>query len=184
MMLIGGGIRVVLATRHVALRDVPSLITTECIVSAGELAVTALPWLGAGKATLAVCGLNPHAGDGGVLGGEEKSTILPAVRALRRKGFKVVGPIPADTVFHAAARGDYGAVLAMYHDQGLGPLKTIAFDTGVNITLGLPILRTSPDHGTAFDIAGKGIANPLSMVNAVLLAYKLALRTNPWARNQ
>ena len=120
---------------------------------------------------------------GGVLGGEEKKIILPAVRALRRKGFNVVGPIPADTVFHAAAKGDYGAVLAMYHDQGLGPLKTIAFDTGVNITLGLPIVRTSPDHGTAFDIAGKGIANPRSMVNAVSLAYRLAMRANPWARN-
>lgn len=184
MMLIGGNIRVVLATRHVALRDVPGLITTESIVTAGELAATALPWLGVGKQTLAVCGLNPHAGDGGVIGSEEKEAVIPAIRSLRRKGFSVVGPVPADTVFHAAVRGDYGAVLAMYHDQGLGPLKTVAFDTGVNITLGLPIVRTSPDHGTAFDIAGKGKANPQSMVNAVRLAYGLATRPNPWARRK
>lgn len=182
MMLVGGSLRVVLATRHIALRDVPSNLSIESIVSAGELAAAALPWLGAGRTTLAVCGLNPHAGDGGVLGGEEKDVIKPAIRVLRRKGLVVAGPVPADTVFHEAIRGDYGAVLAMYHDQGLGPLKTIAFDSGVNITLGLPIVRTSPDHGTAFDIAGRGIANPQSMVNAVRLAYRLATRKNPWAQ--
>lgn len=181
MMLVGGCLRVVLATRHIALKDVPGELSVRGIVSAGQLAAEALPWLGARKTTLAVCGLNPHAGDGGAIGSEEKTMIIPAIKALRRKGQPVVGPVPADTVFHAAARGDYGAVLAMYHDQGLGPLKTVAFDSGVNITLGLPIVRTSPDHGTAFDIAGKGIASPRSMVNAVRLAYTLATRPNPWA---
>ncbi|MEI6807139.1 MAG: 4-hydroxythreonine-4-phosphate dehydrogenase PdxA [bacterium] len=181
MMLVGGCLRVVLATRHIALKDVPGELSIKGIVAAGQLAGEALPWLGASKTTLAVCGLNPHAGDGGVLGSEEKSMIVPAIKALRRKGLSVVGPVPADTVFHAAVRGDYGAVLAMYHDQGLGPLKTVAFDSGVNVTLGLPIVRTSPDHGTAFDIAGRGIASPRSMVNAVRLAYKLATRPNPWA---
>lgn len=182
MMLVGGGLRVVLATRHIALRDVPRSLTMASIVSAGELAALALPWLGVARSTLAVCGLNPHAGDGGVLGGEEKTVIMPAVRALRKKGLKVVGPLAADTVFHAAIRGKYGAVLAMYHDQGLGPLKTVAFDSGVNVTLGLPIVRTSPDHGTAFDIAGKGVANPESMVNAIELAYRLAIKPNPWTK--
>lgn len=181
MMLVGGRLRVVLATRHMAIKDVPGALSVRSIVEAGSLAAEAIPWMGAGKATLAVCGLNPHAGDGGVLGSEEKDIITPAVKALRRKGLSVVGPVAADTVFHSAVRGDYGAVLAMYHDQGLGPLKTVAFDSGVNITLGLPIVRTSPDHGTAFDIAGKGIANPRSMVNAVRLAYTLATRPNPWA---
>ncbi|MEI6971822.1 MAG: 4-hydroxythreonine-4-phosphate dehydrogenase PdxA [bacterium] len=181
MMLVGGGLRVVIVTRHMAIRDVPRSLTKSSIVAAGELAAAALPWLGAGESTLAVCGLNPHAGDGGVLGSEENDIIEPAVRALRKKGLRITGPLAADTVFHAAIRGKYGAVLAMYHDQGLGPLKTVAFDSGVNVTLGLPIVRTSPDHGTAFDIAGKGMANPQSMVNAVKLAYKLATKPNPWA---
>ena len=124
----------------------------------------------------------PHAGDGGVLGDEETRIIRPAIRRLRRQGLDIVGPIPADVVFYKAARGDFGAVLAMYHDQGLGPLKTLAFDTGVNLTLGLPIVRTSPDHGAAFDIAGRGIADPRSMQAAIALANNLARRPNPWRR--
>ena len=120
--------------------------------------------------------MNPHSGDGGAIGNEEARVIVPALRRLRGRGIKVSGPIPADTVFHRARKGEFDAVVAMYHDQGLPVLKTLAFETGVNLTLGLPFPRTSPDHGTAFDIAGKGIADPASMISAIKLAYKLALR--------
>jgi len=180
MMLLDGPLRVVLATRHLPLAQVPRELTLAGIVSAGELAAESISWLGGGIKPLAVCGLNPHAGDGGVLGHEEKRIIIPAIRALRRKGIHAIGPLPADAVFSKAVKGEYGAVLAMYHDQGLGPFKTVAFESGVNLTLGLPIVRTSPDHGTAFDIAGKGIANSLSMVNAIKLAGRLAAKPNPW----
>ena len=129
---------------------------------------------------IGVCGLNPHAGDGGVLGTEEKTLINPAVRAARKKGFNVSDAVPADTVFYQARRGDYDAVVAMYHDQGLGPLKMIGFEEGINVTLGLPIIRTSPDHGTAFGIAGKNIASPKSMKNAIALAIEMAGKPNPW----
>jgi 4-hydroxythreonine-4-phosphate dehydrogenase len=184
MMLTGGKLRVVLATRHIPLARVPRAITTANIVTAGRLAAASLPWLGATERSIAVCGLNPHAGDGGTLGHEEARIIAPAIRQLRRRGIDAIGPLAADATFYSAARGAYGAVLAMYHDQGLGPLKTIAFDSGINITLGLPIIRTSPDHGTAFDIAGKGIANPLSMVNAIKAAYRLARNGNPWGTSE
>jgi 4-hydroxythreonine-4-phosphate dehydrogenase len=130
---------------------------------------------------LAVCGLNPHAGDAGAIGREDQTVIRPAIQRLRRLGVEAEGPVPGDVVFHLARRGRYGAVLAMYHDQGLGPLKMLAFETGVNVTLGLPIVRTSPDHGTAMDIAGRGVANPASMVAAIRLAARLARRHNPWA---
>ncbi len=183
MMLIGGPLRVVLATRHLPLARVPKALTIAGIVATAKLTAAALRWLTAGqpgRAALAICALNPHAGDGGLLGREEAEIIAPAVRRLRRAGLNVVGPVPADVVFHQAARGDYGAVLAMYHDQGLGPLKTLAFDTGVNLTLGLPIIRTSPDHGTAFDIAGRGVADARSMQAAIALANDLARRPNPW----
>ncbi len=186
MMLLGGPLRVVLATRHLPLAQVPRALTGAGIIAAARLAAAAIAWLDAGKirqpGPLAVCALNPHAGDGGVLGNEEIRIIRPAIRRLRRLGLDVAGPIPADAVFYQAARGHYGAVLAMYHDQGLGPLKTLAFDTGVNLTLGLPIVRTSPDHGTAFDIAGRGIADPRSMQAAIALANDLARRPNPWRR--
>ena len=182
MMLVGGPLRVVLVTRHIPLSKVPGKVTVDAIGAAAELAWRSLPWLGVKERKVAICGLNPHAGDGGVLGREELDVIIPAVRRLRRKGMNVIGPLAADTVFNGAMKGRYGVVVAMYHDQGLAPLKTIAFDSGVNITLGLPIVRTSPDHGTAFDIAGKGLASPLSMINAVKLAHRLALRPNPWSR--
>jgi 4-hydroxythreonine-4-phosphate dehydrogenase len=123
---------------------------------------------------LAVCGLNPHAGEDGALGGEEQRIIEPALARLRAEGIQVSGPHPADTLFHAAARAHYDVALAMYHDQGLIPIKTLAFDRGVNVTLGLPYIRTSPDHGTAFDIAGSGRANPTSLVEALKLAERLA----------
>jgi 4-hydroxythreonine-4-phosphate dehydrogenase len=139
-----------------------------------ELAARACHDLGLDRARIAVCGLNPHAGEGGLLGDEESKIIAPAVHAARSRGLHVVGPLAADTLFYQAYRGDYDAVVAMYHDQGLVPLKMIGFETGVNWTLGLPFIRTSPDHGTAYDIAGRGAANPASLLAAIHLAKKLA----------
>jgi 4-hydroxythreonine-4-phosphate dehydrogenase len=181
MMLFGGSLRVSLVTRHVPLASVPALLTKRNILETIRITSEALPWMGSRRSRIAVCGLNPHAGEGGELGREEIRIIAPAVRAARRARLNVVGPVPADTIFHQAARGDYDAVVAMYHDQGLAPLKLHAFDTGVNVTLGLPIVRTSPDHGTAFDIAGKSRAEPSSMIAAVKAAIDLARRKNPWS---
>lgn len=180
MLLMGGPLRVVLVTRHVPIRDVRTELTRSKVLEAIMLSAAALPWLGLGRDTIGVCALNPHAGEGGILGDAEKKIIAPAIRAARRKGLNVEGPVPADVMFYKARRGAYAIVVAMYHDQGLAPLKLLAFDTGVNITLGLPIVRTSPDHGTAFDIAGKGVANPASMINAIRTAYELAKKRNPW----
>lgn len=179
MMLLGCDdrqrwLRVALATIHVPISRVASSLKRERIELAIELAAKACRDLGLPRARVAVCGLNPHAGEGGKIGDEEITMIVPAVEAMRMRGFDVVGPLAADTLFHYAFRGDYDAVVAMYHDQGLVPLKMIGFDTGVNWTLGLPFIRTSPDHGTAYDIAGKGIANPSSMIAALRLAKKLA----------
>lgn len=182
MLLAGGGLRVGLATRHLPLRRVPDAVTRVAVTEAAKLVAQALPWLGVPDGTVAICGLNPHAGDGGALGSEDQAVIRPAIRGLRRRGFRVTGPHAADTVFHEALQGRHAAVLAMYHDQGLAPLKTVAFDTGVNLTLGLPIIRTSPDHGTAFDLAGRGRASPSSMEAAIRMAVDLAKRSNPWAR--
>ena len=180
MMLFGGSLRVVLATRHIPLKDVARALDKSSLREQIELTAEALPWLGAPKARVAVCGLNPHAGEGGDIGREEIDVIAPVIRALRRKFPAISGPHPGDTIFHAAAQGRYDAVVAMYHDQGLAPLKLMAFDSGVNVTLGLPIVRTSPDHGTAPDIAGRGVANPESMIEAIRWAVKLARRRNPW----
>jgi 4-hydroxythreonine-4-phosphate dehydrogenase len=180
MLLAGGGLRVVLATRHMSLRSVASSLTSGMVAEAIELAAEGLPWLGAPAARIGVCGLNPHAGDGGALGDEEQEIIMPAIESARAKGIEVDDIVPADVIFYKALRGMYDVVIAMYHDQGLGPLKMIAFDQGINITLGLPILRSSPDHGTAFDIAGQGRANPSSMVAALRLANCLARKENPW----
>ncbi len=182
MMLIGGPLRVVLATRHEPLARVPACLTVHTIETAVELAARGAAWLGAGHKPIGVCALNPHAGDGGILGREERQTLAPALRALRRRGFSVEGPVPGDVIFYQALRGRFGVVVAMYHDQGLGPLKMVAFESGVNLTLGLPIIRTSPDHGTAFDIAGTGRAHAGSMRAAIELAIRLARRRNPWAR--
>ena len=178
MMLLGCDdrqrwLRVALATIHVPIAKVAQSLTRGKIELAIELAAKACRDLGLPRARVAVCGLNPHAGEGGKIGNEEITTIIPAVEAARRRGLDVVGPLAADTLFHYAFRGDYDAVVAMYHDQGLVPLKMIGFDTGVNWTLGLPFIRTSPDHGTAYDIAGQGIANPSSMIAALRLAKKL-----------
>lgn len=184
MLLTGGGLRVGLATRHLPLRRVPDAVTRASVTEAVRLVAEALPWLGEPRGHVAVCGLNPHAGDGGALGDEDERVVRPAVRALRRRGLRVSGPHPADTVFREALLGRHAAVVAMYHDQGLAPLKTVGFDTGVNLTLGLPIVRTSPDHGTAFDLAGKGRADPSSMRAALRTAAELAARPNPWARRR
>jgi 4-hydroxythreonine-4-phosphate dehydrogenase len=179
MMLLGRDdrqrwLRVALATVHLPIARVAQSLTREKIELAIELASQACHDLGLPRARVAVCGLNPHAGEGGQIGTEEITTILPAVEAARAKGLDVLGPLAADTLFHHAFRGDYDAVVAMYHDQGLVPLKMIGFETGVNWTLGLPFIRTSPDHGTAYDIAGKRIANPSSMIEAIRLAKRLA----------
>ncbi len=180
MLLEGGGLRVALVTRHLPLRHVARAITRAAVRETIALAAEALRWLGIPRGRMAVCGLNPHAGDGGALGSEERAVIAPEIRAARRRGIRVVGPVPADIVFHQALHGRHDLIIAHYHDQGLGPLKTVGFDGGVNITLGLPIVRTSPDHGTAFDIAGRGLASPRSMVAAIQRAIELAARPNPW----
>src|SRR5665213_922961 len=181
MMLLGHDeknrwLRVALATVHISLKSVPEKLTAEKITLAIELATQACRDLQLPCARIAVAGLNPHAGEGGEFGDEEIKIISPTISALQKKGFDIVGPLSGDTVFHYALRGDFDAVVAMYHDQGLAPLKAVAFDTGVNWTLGLPFIRTSPDHGTAYDIAGKGIANPSSMIAAIRLAKQLASR--------
>lgn len=182
MMLIGGPLRVALVTRHLPLRRVAAELTQEHVLETLTLTAESLPWLGCVKGCVGVCGFNPHAGDGGTIGREEIDIITPAVRAAQKKRLRVEGPLPADTIFYKARRGRFAAVVAMYHDQGLGPLKMIAFDKGVNVTLGLPIVRTSPDHGTAFDIAGKNRADPSSMVEGIKMAYQLAKRKNPWKK--
>lgn len=179
MMLLGHDeknrwLRVALATIHIAIKSVPERLTGEKVALAIELAAQACRDLGLPRSRIAVAGLNPHAGEGGKFGDEEIKTIGPAIVAAKKSGFDVVGPLSGDTVFYYALRGDFDAVVAMYHDQGLAPLKAVAFDSGVNWTLGLPFIRTSPDHGTAYDIAGKGVANPSSMVAAIRLAKQLA----------
>jgi len=179
MMLLGTDergrcLRVALATVHISLKTVSEKLTAEKITLAIELAAQSCRDLGLSRAKIAVAGLNPHSGEGGEFGDEEIKIISPTVLALQKKGFDVIGPLSGDTVFHYALQGDFDAVVAMYHDQGLAPLKAVAFDTGVNWTLGLPFIRTSPDHGTAYDIAGKGIANPSSMIAAIRLAKQLA----------
>ncbi len=179
MMLLGHDdrgrwLRVALATIHIPLKTVSDRLTPAKLHLAMDLAAQSCRDLGLPRARIAVCGLNPHAGEGGEFGDEEIVTIAPAVQAARARGLDVVGPLSGDTVFHYALQGDFDAVVAMYHDQGLAPLKAVAFDTGVNWTLGLPFIRTSPDHGTAYDIAGRNLANPSSMIAALRLAKQLA----------
>ena len=175
MMLASDKLRVVPLTVHLPMARVPAAISTEAIIRTGEIILQSLARDFAIPAPrLAVAGLNPHAGEEGVLGGEEEQLIYPAVAALAAKGHKVTGPLSADTLFHEEARKNYDAVLAMYHDQALIPIKTLSFWDGVNVTLGLPIVRTSPDHGTAFDIAGTGKADPASMIAAIRMAAMMA----------
>jgi 4-hydroxythreonine-4-phosphate dehydrogenase len=174
MMFYAEALRVVLATIHVPLADVPRLLTREVLERILRLSARELPRFGYPAPRIALTGLNPHAGEGGILGGEEAATLEPAVAACRADGLDVQGPFPADTVFVRAARGEFDAVVACYHDQGLIPVKLLAFGKAVNVTLGLPIIRTSVDHGTAFDIAGRGLADHSSLVEAVCLAARLA----------
>jgi len=176
MMLVGGPLRVALVTIHVPIAEVSRLLSARRIIEVIELSYDVCQRFGIRRPKIGVAGLNPHAGEGGLLGDEERRIIAPAVRGVARRFPGVSGPWPADTLFHKAYHGGFDAVVAMYHDQGLAPLKMIAFDSGVNLTLGLPFVRTSPDHGTAFDIAGKGIANPASMIAAINLAAKLTQR--------
>ena len=170
MMLAGGPLRVILVTIHTALRNVPDLVTKEKVLKTIRLAKKACSMLGIGHPRIAVAGLNPHAGEAGIFGDEETREIVPAIEAAAREGISATGPFPPDTVFHKAYKGEVDIVVCMYHDQGLIPLKMIAFDKGVNVTIGLPIIRTSPDHGTAYDIAWSGKADPSSMIEALKLA--------------
>jgi 4-hydroxythreonine-4-phosphate dehydrogenase len=175
MMFDGGSFRVVLVTIHTALREVPKLITKESVLSVIKITYRALVnQFRIKDPKLVVCGLNPHAGESGAFGDEEIVHIAPAVTEARKLGISVTGPLPADTLFYYANKGKWDAVVAMYHDQGLIPFKMVSFNVGVNVTLGLPIIRTSPDHGTAFNIAWQGTADPSSMIAAVKLASRLA----------
>ncbi len=181
MMLLGADdrnrwLRVALATTHVPIKNVAANLTEHKVFDAIANATQACVDLGLPRTRVGVCGLNPHAGEGGQLGTEELTVIEPAVRRAKKQGLDVHGPFSADTLFYQVFRGEYDAVVAMYHDQGLVPLKMIGFERGVNWTLGLPFIRTSPDHGTAYDIAGKGIADPGSMIAALRLAKQLAKR--------
>jgi 4-hydroxythreonine-4-phosphate dehydrogenase len=175
MMLAGGPLRVMLVTIHTSLRSVPDMITRSRVLKTIRLAKKACDMLGIGRPRIAVAGLNPHAGETGIFGDEEISEIGPAVEDAGKEGIGVSGPFPPDTVFHKAYRGAFDIVVCMYHDQGLIPLKMVAFETGVNVTVGLPFVRTSPDHGTAYDIAWKGKAEPSSMVEAITLAARLRI---------
>jgi len=174
MMFYAETLRVVLATVHIPLAEVPRALTRDVVEGTIELTARELPRFGIPQPRLAVAGLNPHAGEHGVIGTEDDEVIAPAVEALRGKGVDVAGPFPADTIFVRAIRGEFDAVVACYHDQGLIPIKVVAFGQAVNVTLGLPIVRTSVDHGTAFDIAGKDVADPSSLIQAIQLAARLA----------
>jgi 4-hydroxythreonine-4-phosphate dehydrogenase len=177
MMLWCEALAVVPVTVHIPLAAVPGMLTTDLIVRTGRIVARDLgDRFGIRAPRLALAGLNPHAGENGSMGSEDRDVVAPAVAALRAEGIEARGPIPADTLFHARARAGYDAALAMYHDQALIPIKTIAFDEAVNVTLGLPFVRTSPDHGTAFDIAGRGAARPDSLMAAIRLAARLGAR--------
>ncbi len=177
MMLASDQLRVVPATIHIPLSQVPAALTSDLLRD--TIAITAAglrDQFGIAHPRIAVAGLNPHAGEGGKMGHEEIDWIASLISDLPTDGYTVSGPHPADTLFHAAARARYDAAIAMYHDQALIPIKTLDFDRGVNVTLGLPFIRTSPDHGTALDIAGKGVANPTSLIEALKLAQRMAQR--------
>jgi len=182
MMLWSPLLAVVPVTIHVSLREAIAQLSTELIVSTGRIVAAELRnHFGLARPRLAVTGLNPHAGEDGTLGTEDKTMIAAAIEVLRGEGIDARGPLPADTAFHEAARKTYDCALCMYHDQALIPIKTLAFDDAVNVTLGLPFIRTSPDHGTAFDIAGTGRANPASLIAALRLAERMATTPAPAA---
>jgi 4-hydroxythreonine-4-phosphate dehydrogenase len=174
MMFVGGGLRVALLTIHRALRTVPDAVTADEVRRVVRLVHRELPRFGAPRRRIAVCGLNPHAGESGLFGTEEREVLGPALDELRREGLDVSGPFPADSLFVRASRGEFDAVVAAYHDQGLIPVKLLAFGHAVNVTLGLPFVRTSVDHGTGFDIVEKGVADARSLVEAMKVAVALA----------
>ncbi|MDN3515301.1 MAG: 4-hydroxythreonine-4-phosphate dehydrogenase PdxA [Candidatus Brocadia sp.] len=177
MLMVGGRLRVAFVTTHIALKDVPQLIKVEDVLETITMTDNSLnQYFGIKKPRIAVCGLNPHAGEEGIFGDEERKVIIPAVEKAKKNGILCDGPVSADTIFYKALKGVYDVVVAIYHDQGAIPLKLHAFETGVNITLGIPFVRTSPDHGTAYDIAGKGIANPHSMMEAIKMAVTMTKR--------
>lgn len=179
MMLASDTLRVVPATIHIPLSQVPAALTAAVLTDTVLITHAALRRdFGIASPRIAVAGMNPHAGEDGKMGREEIEMITPTLDALRAQGIHLIGPMSADTMFHAAARARYDAAICMYHDQALIPIKTLDFDQGVNVTLGLPFIRTSPDHGTAFDIAGKGLANPSSMIAAIRLAAHMAEARN------
>ena len=181
MMLAGQRLKVSLVTIHLSLKKALRVLDREKILRTIELTHQTLAnWFGVKDPHIAVAGLNPHAGEQGAFGSEEEMMITPAIQAAQGQGIHVSGPYPPDTLFYWAAQGRYDAVVALYHDQGLIPLKLLHFDNAVNITMGLPFIRTSVDHGTAFDIAGKGIANPDSLTQAILLAVAFAGRKQSW----
>ena len=180
MMLASDQLRVVPATIHIPLADVPTALTPDLLRRTVGITHKGLQsHFGIASPRIAISGLNPHAGEGGAMGTQELDWIAPLIATLQADGYDLTGPLPADTMFHAAARARYDAAIAMYHDQALIPIKTLDFDKGVNVTLGLPFIRTSPDHGTAFDIAGKGIANPSSMIEAIRMAHSMATAGRP-----
>ncbi len=177
MMLAVPGLRVIPVTIHLPIAAVPAALTTKAIVQHGRIAAAALRRdFGIAKPRIAVAALNPHGGEAGTMGTEEQTVIVPAIEELRAEGIAVTGPAPADTLFHAGAREHFDLALCMYHDQALIPLKTIDFAGGVNVTLGLPFVRTSPDHGTALDIAAKGAADPSSVIAAIAMAAEMSAR--------
>jgi len=179
MMMVGGGLRVALVTAHCALKDVPRLVTESAVFDTIKILDDAMRrCFGVKEPRIAVCGLNPHGSENSPWTREDREVIAPAVVRAHKAGIKCGGPLAGDTVFHRALRGEFDAVVAMYHDQGLAPLKTVAFDSAVNVTLGLPVIRTSPGHGTAFDIAGKGVADARSMTEAIKLAALMAACKN------
>ena len=177
MMLVAEDLRAIPITVHISLKDVPTALTAEAIIAQARVTARDLTrHFGIARPRLAFTGLNPHAGENGTMGREEITVIRPALDVLRREGLHVLGPLPADTAFHAEARSAYDAILCMYHDQALIPVKTLDFHGGINVSLGLPFIRTSPDHGTALGIAGRGLANPKSLIAALRLAARMAER--------
>jgi 4-hydroxythreonine-4-phosphate dehydrogenase len=175
MMLAGGPLRIILVTIHTSIKSVPAMISKESVLKTIRLARRACDMMDIQEPRIAVAGLNPHAGEAGMFGDEEVTAIIPAIEAAHGAGIPCTGPYPPDTLFHKAYSGGIDMVVCMYHDQGLIPLKMIAFDKGVNATIGLPIIRTSPDHGTAYDIAWRGIADPSSMMEAIACAGRMRI---------
>ncbi len=173
MIFVSKNLKIILSTIHIPLKEVPKKVNQKLVLKTIRLAKKGTDILGIEKPRIAVAGLNPHAGESGIMGTEESGTIVPAIKKAQKEGIDVSGPYPPDVIFHKAYNGHFDIIVCMYHDQGLIPFKMIAFDTGVNVTVGLPIIRTSPDHGTGFDIAWKNMADPSSMLEAIKLASKL-----------